>query len=357
MRPGSDVSHLALLGYDPIKYYSGRGPFEAAGVGIKLRPGDLCFRANFSTVDRKGILIDRRANRIMDASVFENALNNIRLPGVEVLIKAGVSHRAALVLRPLKGTVLSSAVAGTDPHTTLVKPCEAKPTDGSAQAKHTAALINEFVASAHNALERHSFNKQRVREKMLPANMLLLRGVGFSPTLEPFENKHGLRATCIAGGAMYKGLARLVGMDVVFVRGATGRSDTDLNAKVEAVLKALPRTDFVFMHVKATDSFGEDGDFVGKRNFIERVDSALSPIVSLENTFVVVTGDHSTSCTLKAHTADPVPILISGPGVRRDAARAFGERECARGGLGRIRGLDVMKEVVNLLGRTPLYGA
>ncbi len=357
VRPGSDVSHLALLGYDPKQVYTGRGPFEAAGAGIKLKQGDLCFRVNFATVDKKGVIADRRAGRIMSVAAFEPALNAIKLNGVDVLFKAGVSHRGALVFRPSKGVALSQMVCETDPHVALVRPREVKPLDATQEAKRTAALANEFLAKASAVLAKHGLNRQRVKEHLLPANALLLRGAGFAPELVAFEQKHGLSAGCVAGAAMYKGLSRLLGMELAEVKGATGRGDTDLSAKVAAAQRLLERKDFVFLHVKATDSFGEDGDFVGKRNFIERVDDALAPLVSWNNGLVVVTADHSTACALKAHTGDPVPVLMAGPGVRRDAVRKFGERDCARGGLGRLRGLDVMREVVNLLGRAKLYGA
>ncbi len=356
VRPGSDTSHMALLGYDPKTQYTGRGPIEAAGVGLKLRAGDLAFRANFATLDKQSQIIDRRAGRITDVSGFETALNSIKLKNIQMTFRAGTAHRGALVLRPDKTIHLSDKISSNDPKAENVRVKDVAPLDSSKEAKVTAQIVNDFLTQARTILENHPLNKNRVKQKLLSANSLLVRGPGFTPVLVPFETKHGLKGACVAGAAMYKGVSTLVGLDVIPVKGATGKVDTNVEAKTTAVLQALEKYDFVFMHVKATDSLAEDGDAAGKTAFIEKIDAALPKLVAREDTVIVVTADHTTSSELKRHTGDPVPILFYGPGVRRDAVRKFGERECAKGDVGRIRGLDVMSEAINLAGRAPMYG-
>ena len=283
-------------------------------------------------------------------------LNSIKVGGAKFVFKAGVSHRGALVMKPANGIELSDAVSSNDPKKDKVKVTEVAATNPNNAAKQTAVLVNEYLARAQKELEKHEENKKKEKQNQLPANFLLVRGAGFTPVLEPFEKKHGLKGACVAGAAMYKGLARLAGLEVLEVKGATGKADTNLTAKADATASALVNCDFVFLHIKATDVFGHDGDFVGKKNFIERVDNVMGKLIALENTLIVVTADHSTPCGLAGHSGDPVPILFYGPGVRRDSTRKFGERECALGGVGRINGLDVMAEAKNLAGRAVMYG-
>lgn len=354
VRPTSDVAILNMLGYLPEKYYSGRGPLEALGTGLSLKEGDVCFRVNFATVDSQLKVVDRRAGRISDCSVFEKELNGIEVEGVKFVLKAGLGHRAALVMR---GIELSPSVSEIDSHAAGKKVPEAKPLSQEPAAKRAASFLNEYLKKARVVLKKHKHNKERQKQKLPPANYLLVRGAGTPPKLPSFEEKYGLKSACVAAEGLYKGVARAAGMHVIPLNGATGKSDSDLLAKVVAVKKNIPNYDFLLLHVKATDNFGHDGDFVGKRNFIERVDGALKELVGLHHAVVVVTGDHSTPCEMRDHSGDPVPIMFSGDGLRKDNVKKFGERECAKGIVGRISGKDVMPEALNLAGRAPLFGS
>ncbi|MBI5228698.1 2,3-bisphosphoglycerate-independent phosphoglycerate mutase [Candidatus Micrarchaeota archaeon] len=354
VRPGSDTSHLSIFGYDPAIYYTGRGPIEAAGAGIELKPGDVALRANLGTVDEKLTILDRRAGRIDSVKPFEEDLNNIKLAGVQVIFRAGVEHRGAVVLR---GRNLSSSVSDPDPHEVGLKVKKIIPLEKTKAAENTAKLLEEYCSKAHLMLKNHTVNKERQNKGLLPANYLLVRGAGIVPNIPSFKERYGLNAACIAGGGLYKGIGRLLSMSILTVEGATGGANTNLTAKFNAVKKALEQCDFVFLHIKGTDSLSEDGDFIGKKHFIERVDSATPIISSLNDLLIVVTGDHSTPSYLKQHSADPVPILFCGGGVRTDDVQEFGERACAKGGLGRIKGSQLMPEIINLLGKSKLYGA
>ncbi len=353
VRPGSDTSHLCMLGYDPKEYYTGRGPIEAAGVGIDIRPGDVALRGNFGTVDN-GFIKDRRAGRILDVSELCKALDGMEIEGVKFIVKAGTGHRAAVVLR---GKGLSSRVSEADPHVAGAKVDEVRGLDGSPEAAFTARVLNEFMEKSRQLLEGHALNRQRVEHGKLPANFLLLRGAGVVPKLPSFKEKWGLDAAGIAGGGLYKGIIRLLGMELIPVKGATGLPDTDVKAKFAAAREALKTHDFVFVHVKGTDVFGEDGNWKAKKEFIEKVDKGLKEVMGLKDVFIAVTADHSTACCFKAHTADPVPLVIRGEGVRVDDVKAYGERACAKGGLGRIQGLQLLSTLLDLMGKTHLYGA
>src|SRR3989338_411390 len=354
VRPGSDTSHLCMLGYDPKEYYTGRGPIEAAGVGIQLQAGDIALRGNFGTVDENLVIRDRRAGRILDVSGLCRALDGLEIRGVKFVVKAGTGHRAAVVMR---GKGLSSRVSEADPHVAGAKVDEIRALDGSKEAQFTAQVLNEFMEKSHAALKAHPLNQQRAKEGKLQANFLLLRGAGVCPKIPSFGEKWGLKGAGIAGGGLYKGIIHILGLKLIEVKGATGLPDTDVRAHVAAAREALKNHDFVFVHVKGTDVFGEDGDWMGKKEFIEKVDKGFAEVMDLKDVFIVVTADHSTACCFKAHTADPVPLVIRGAGVRVDDVKEYGERACAKGGLGRINGLQLLPILVDLLGRAKLYGA
>ncbi|HIH16839.1 MAG TPA: 2,3-bisphosphoglycerate-independent phosphoglycerate mutase [Candidatus Diapherotrites archaeon] len=354
VRPGSDTSHLCMLGYDPKEYYTGRGPIEAAGVGIFTQAGDVALRGNFGTVDEKWIIKDRRAGRILDVSELCKALDGLEINGVTFNVKAGTGHRAAVVMR---GKGLSSQVSEADPHVADAKVAAVKALDGSREAAFTAQVLNAFMEKSHAVLKAHPLNLERVKGRKLPANFLLLRGAGMVPRLPSFQEKWGLKGAGIAGGGLYKGIIRLLDMELIAVKGATGLPDTDVKAKFAAAREALKTHDFVFVHVKATDIFGEDGNWKAKKEFIEKVDKGLAEVMGLKEVFIAITADHSTACCFKAHTADPVPLVIRGNGVRVDDVKSYGERACAKGGLGRITGLQLLPLLVDLMGRARLYGA
>ncbi len=353
-RPGSDTSHLAILGYDIDKYYTGRGTIEVAGLGMDLEPGDMALRGNLGTVDESLVVTDRRAGRITDTGPFVKDLEGLRHQGVTLHVQPGTGHRAGVILR---GPGLSSRISDGDPHEVGVKVHEVHPLDDSPEAAFTAKILNHFLAAAHRTLTANPLNRERVAQGKPPANYLLVRGAGYYKKIEKFQERYGLRACAIAGGGLYKGIGAFTGMDVFKVAGATGLPNTDIAAKFKAALQALAGAyDFAFVHVKAADTFGEDGDFQGKLEFIEKIDAAVALLLDAPH-LLVLTADHSTPCALKRHSGDPVPLMMVGDGlVRTDDVTAFGERPCARGALGRLTGLQLMPEIINLLGLAKLIG-
>ena len=355
VRPGSDVSHLAIFGYPMDKYYTGRGPIEVAGLGIKLQQGDVAFRGNFGTVDADWNIIDRRAGRIRVVDEFAAALDGMEIDGIKIIVKPGTAHRAGVVFR---GPGLSANISDADPHEEGKPVLEVKPKDDTKEAAFTAQLLNKSMRRAYEVRDKLEANAKRRADGQLAANFLLLRGAGMYPTMPTFEEKYGLKAACIAGGGLYKGIGAFLGMDLIHVEGATALPDSNVRNKFVAAKKALEKYDFVFTHVKATDSLAEDGNFEGKKQFIEKCDAAMAEFLDLpDDVLLVVTADHSTACELHAHTADPVPILFCSPHVRIDDVQEFGERTFVRGGLGRMEGKDVMPTVLNVMGRLHLIGA
>ena len=218
--------------------------------------------------------------------------------------------------------------------------------------------MNEFTRRALSLLKRHPFNAKLEKAHAKPANAILLRGPGSYEKVEGIEKKYGVKAACIAGGALYKGVARYVGIAVPFVKGATGRADTDLGAKAKAALAALSSRDIVFIHVKATDSFSHDGDFAGKRGMIERIDAMIGELrKSAPDSYIILTGDHTTSVALKHHSFEPVPVLVNGPHMRTDSVVKFDEMSCAEGALGHMTGLELFRIAIGLAGKGKIYGS
>ena len=359
--PGSDTAHLAIFGYDPERCYPGRGAFEALGVGVDLRPGDVAFRCNLATVSDDGVIVDRRAGRIgnVDAEKLSESLKDIRIEeveGVEAEFIHSSEHRGVLVLR---GEKLSRMVSDVDPHLTGVKVPKPCPLDDSIEAERTARALEEFLEKAGRILREHPLNKERVERGLKPANAILPRGAGVLPRIKSINELWGVRAAAIAGGALYKGVAKAVGFELIRVEGADGTVNTNLKGKVEAAMRALDDYDLVFLHIKATDNVSHDKDPERKVEVIEWISRELKPLVDKvlsENYYLALTGDHTTPCEVGSHAGDPVPLAIIGPGVRRDDVRKFDEISCASGGLNRIRGMDLMRILMNYLGRVPLFG-
>ncbi|MBM3333387.1 2,3-bisphosphoglycerate-independent phosphoglycerate mutase [Candidatus Sumerlaeota bacterium] len=356
LTPGSDTSHLNILGYDWREFYSGRGTIEVAGLGMELRHGDVALRGNLATVDEDLKITDRRAGRITDTSPFTRLLDGIEIEGVKFVVRPGTAHRAGIIMR---GEGLSANVSDNDPHEPGLKVWAVKPRDQSPEAARTADVLNKFLSRAYEILRSCDENKKRVAEGQLAANYLLVRGAGFYRHVPPFAERHfGLKACCIAAGGLYRGIGAFTGMTVLdMLPGTTALPNSDIRAKFLKAREMLGEYDFVFVHVKAADSLGEDGNWQGKRDFIERIDEAAELLLDLGDTFVVVTADHSTPCAMRKHSADPVPILIAGDGVRADAVKEFGERAVANGGLGRMVGTDIMPELLSLIGKSKLIGA
>ena len=356
--PGSDTAHLALFGVDPYEYYTGRGPFEAAGIGLVVKEGDIAFRTNFATINSEGVITDRRAGRIRDgtdqlAKLFEG----LEIDGIEILLEAGTEHRAALILR---GAGLSDQVSENDPHVEGKEPLEFKPLDESPEAEKTARVLTSFVMKARTILNNAELNKKRVEESLLPANYLLIRGAGKVPKLPNFEEEYCLETACVAGGGLYKGVGRMLGMHIIEDSRMSGGTTTDLSAKFEITHNALNDYDFVFTHVKGIDNYSHDGKYKEKSEFIERVDKELYRFLpeNYEGDLVVmITGDHSTPCSFKDHSADPVPILIYSPDCRRDKVEKFGESYAVDGSLGHILGKHIMGIALNEMRLVRKFGA
>lgn len=359
--PGSDTATLALLGYDPFKAYSGRGALEAVGFGIDVLPGDVAFRCNFATVSEDFVVSDRRAGRIAneDATALAESLQGIKLKdsNVNFLFKNTIQHRAVLVLR---GLGLSPNVSDSDPEKVGEKVKEVKPLDDSAEARFTADVLNELAAKFHSVLKEHPVNKARVKRGLPPANMILCRGAGTIPKIKPFSETYGVNAACVAAVPLIRGVCKVAGMDLINVKGATGTIQTDFMAKAKSAVEALRHYDFVFLHVKATDVASHDGNAEQKIAVIEKIDEMLGFILEkadMNTTYLAVTADHTTSTLTGRHEGDPVPVAIIGPYVRSDDVEKFDERSCARGGLNRIRGVDLISTLMGLIGRMKQFGA
>ena len=357
--PGSDTAHLSLLGYDPFESYTGRGPLEAMGAGIEVKPGDIGFRINFATVDENWIIKDRRAGRIKDARPLAEALDGMEIDGVKVIVKATVEHRGALVLR---GDNLSDKISDADPHEVGKKVLEVVPLDDTYEAKRTASIVNKFIRRSYEVLKDHPLNKERLEKGLLPANIVLPRGPGKVPHLVPFSDKWHLKGIFIAGVALLKGLARFAGLPAPDIDGATGGYDTDPIVKMKRALEFLydEDGDIAFINFKATDVAGHDMDFHKKVKMIEKADSMFSLVLDkLErgDLVIAITGDHTTPVTKGDHSGDPVPLVIYAPNIRTDNTISFSEREAAMGGIGRIRGFDIMPILMNLADRSHKFGA
>jgi 2,3-bisphosphoglycerate-independent phosphoglycerate mutase len=334
---GSGPGHLAIFGYDPIEYEIGRGALEALGVNFDLTPDDLAARGNFCTADKNGLLTDRRAGRLPTEASRDLAalLRTIRLDGVEIYIEPVKEHRFALVMR---GPGLEDALSETDPQKIGVAPLPVKATRPTAEK--TARLVNRYIEQASKLLA----GKQ-------PANMILLRGFAKLPAVPQYTDTFGLHAAAIAIHGMYRGVARLVGMHVLDLDGDT------LADEFAALEKHWSEFDFFYLHVKKTDTCGENGDFYGKVRAIEEVDTWVPRLKALDPDVIIVAGDHSSPAVLKSHSWHPVPLLLYARYVRTDGIAEFGERACAAGSLGSIPAKDVMPIALANAQRIAKFGA
>lgn len=335
--PGSGPGHLAIFGYDPIAYEIGRGALEALGVDFELGPDDVAARGNFCSIDAAGILTDRRAGRLPTADSRELAalLGTIQMEGVQFFIEPVKEHRFAFVMR---GPGLEDALSETDPQKVGVAPLPVHALKPAAEK--AARIANHFIAQARELL----------REKR-PANDILLRGFAKFPTLPSYAELYGLNAAAIAVNGMYRGVARLAGMQVLDVPGDT---PADEFATLEARWNDF---DFFYLHIKGTDTCGEKGDFAGKARVIEEVDALMPRLMALKPDVVIVGGDHSSPAVLKSHSWHPVPTLLYGRYVRADGIAEFGESACLRGSLGILPAKNVMPIALATAGRIAKYGA
>jgi 2,3-bisphosphoglycerate-independent phosphoglycerate mutase len=357
IRPGSDTAHLALLGYDPHRYYTGRGPLECEGSGIHMEPGMIGFRCNYATVSKEGIVLDRRAGRIHDTAALSMAIQDgvdLSEFGVEFTFRSGAGHRAALAL---KGRGLGHCVSSNDPKVEGVKPLTVTAVKKGAEHEKTAAICNEFVKQSTRILFDHPINRDRLKKGLNPANIVLMRGAGEMGNFEPFEQKYGLSGSVIAAASLITGIGRAVGLEHVPVPGITGSQDSNIAGKIAAAEKELETKDFVLVNIKGADESGHDGLAEQKRNFIEKIDAVLEPLLACRDCIIIICGDHSTPCTIKDHSADPVPVIIRGEGVRMDDVVRFDEYSCAKGGLSRITGPVLMPIALDLINRAHKFGA
>ena len=341
LTPGSGPAHFALFGYDPLSPENdvGRGVLEVTGVGFDLLEDDIAIRGNFATVDGNGVLTDRRAGRIPHEECIRLCRNlgeKIRqIDGVEIIVMPVREYRFGVVLR---GEGLSPEVDETDPQLTGLKPLA--PHARTREAERTARLIEEFIRQANGILS----GEER-------ANAVLMRGISRRPVIEPFAERYGLTAATVAAYPLYRGVAKLCGMDLI---------DTGFTVKEEFETAASiygDRYDFFFIHIKKTDSYGEDGDLEGKANAIEEVDTHLPILLGLEPDVLIVTGDHSTPCALKSHSWHPVPLLVYSQYCGADATRAFSEIECDRGSLGIVPANTIIELALANAGRLKKHGA
>jgi 2,3-bisphosphoglycerate-independent phosphoglycerate mutase len=334
--PGSGPGHLGLFGYDPLEFRIGRGILEALGINFQVGPRDVAVRGNFCTVDGKGLITDRRAGRPTTERCIAmcEKLQSIKLPGQEVFVEPVREHRFVVVFR---GDNLGDKVNDTDPQQVGATPLTAAGEDANSQ--NTAKAVNQFIAEAAKVLKGDA-----------PTNMVTLRGFARYPAIDTMQDVYGLKAACIAVYPMYKGLARLVGMDVA-------DAGSTLTEQVDTLKKLWDKYDFFFLHYKYTDSTGEDGNFPAKVEMIERLDTEIPRIRGLNPDVLIVTGDHSTPSKLKSHSWHPVPILLWARSSRPDSVVEFGESYCLRGGLGQFHAKYVMSLAMAHAGRLGKYGA
>ncbi|MHA1298913.1 MAG: 2,3-bisphosphoglycerate-independent phosphoglycerate mutase [Candidatus Helarchaeota archaeon] len=357
---GSDTANMAILGYDPYKIYTGRGPIEVAGVGIKLQKGDVSLRCNYSTVDENMIIVNRTADYVRNGiDELEKALNKqIKLsdPNVEFRFSNSADYRCVFHLR---GKGLSANISDADPYHEGEKILKIRPLDDSPEAKKTADLVNEFIQKSYDVLNKHPVNKKRIEEGKPPANIIVPRGAGETPFMDDFYQKWKLKGACIAGIGLIKGIGYLSGMEVINVNGATGYIDTDYIAKAKAALKALEKNDFILIHIEGTDEVSHDKKFKEKIKAIEKVDNMAGFILQNlpDNVILVILADHTTSCDYGDHTADPTPFVLWGKGLFADATDKFTEKAMAKGMIKRITGKDVMPIILDAMNRSKKFGA
>jgi 2,3-bisphosphoglycerate-independent phosphoglycerate mutase len=357
IRPGSDTAHLALLGYDPRTCYTGRGPLECEGTGIKMEPGMIGFRCNYATLSNNGCVSDRRAGRIHDTAALSAAIQSgvdLSAFGVEFFFKSGAGHRAALAFR---GKGLGPCVSSNDPKKEGVPPLVIMAVKQTQNDTKTAAVCTEFVKQSSAILAGHQVNRERVKRGLSPANIVLMRGAGEMGHFEPFAEKYGISGSVISAASLIAGIGAAVGLRRIHVEGITGSQDSNLAGKIAAAQDALHSQDFVLVNIKGADESGHDGLAQQKTAFIEKIDAAITPLRKLQDTVIVLCADHSTPCTIKDHSADPVPVVIWGEGVRIDGVVRFDENSCAQGGLNRIPGSSLLPIALDLVNRSRKYGA
>jgi 2,3-bisphosphoglycerate-independent phosphoglycerate mutase len=370
--PESDVAVISILGYDPFKYSTGRGVLEAIGAGLTVNNGDLALRCNFAALGQGRKIIDRRVGRNLtteEAAELSKAANEkVKLESypVDFEFKSTLGHRAVLVIKS-KEKPLTSNITNTDPAYSkleslgvaetkakmVIRKCE--PLDGTQEAKAAADLVNEFTEKSHKVWDTHEINRRRAAEGKLKANVILTRDAGhLLPKFPNINEKHNVRFVSLTDMPVEKGISRLVNMQTVDIPPPTQNLKKDCKLRVKKLLGLLSDYDCFYIHIKGPDEPGHDGDFNLKASTISIIDKyffgELLPNLDPEEFVICVTSDHSTPCELKAHSDDPVPVLISGDKIKGDNLKKFSERECKNGSLGILKcGTELMPKLISLI--------
>lgn len=370
--PESDIAVISLLGYDAHKYYTGRGPLESFAEGLKVEDGNVAFRVNFATVEDDGRTIkDRRVGRNLtteEATVLAKEMNSkVTLTNATFEFKNTIGHRGILVIRSMHSQ-LSAWITNTDPAYDregvfgLAKEkfepfvAESVPMPGyekSPQAIEAAALLNEFTKKSHQVLQEAAVNKKRISEGKVPANVILSRDAGdHLPKFPSMAEHYHVKFGSFVEMPVEKGIALLTGMSIVDVPSRTGHADVDYAVWAKIALQKIGEYDGLYIHIKGPDEPGHDGDFKAKKASVEAIDkhffANLLPKLDMKNTIVVVTADHSTPCKLKAHSPDPVPLIVTGGNIKSDGTMSFSEKACKHGSLGELLGKDLMSLFIKL---------
>ena len=373
MAPESDVAVVSILGYDPFKYHVSRGALETVGAGLKMRSGDLALRCNFGTLaaDNSSI-IDRRAGRNLtqkEADELAQAVNEevqLESYSASLQLKSTATYRAALVIRSEAG-MLSGNISNTDPAykrinsvgvadleaEMIMKTCN--PLDDTEEAKISAELVNEFTRKATPVLDQHEVNRRRAKEGKLKANVILSRDAGsMVPKFPLLKELYGLDFVCLADMNVERGISSLAGMSLVDLPLPSKNLEIDCKLRIKKLFEVLPHYDCFYIHIKGPDEPGHDGDFNLKSKLISVVDKhfvgEMLQKINLEDHIVCITADHSTPCKLKAHSDDPVPLLISGNRLQADMVQRFSEKDCKMGELGVLtQGTELIPKLVNYL--------
>jgi len=372
LAPESDVAVISILGYDPHKYHVGRGPLEVYGTGLEMKDGDLALRCNFATLGEGKKLIDRRAGRNLtteEAARLAEAVNRevkLRFYPAVFEFKNTLGHRGVLVIRSMRAP-LSGQITNTDPAYERVGGLgvakaeikmeldECRPLEDTEAARVSAGLVNEFVEQSHIVLDRHEVNKRRVSEGKMKANLVLTRDAGTElPKFYSLDERYGVRFACLADMPVERGIARLAGMHPVELPPPSGDLKADCKLRVEKLLSFLPSFDCFYIHLKGTDEPGHDGNCKLKAQIIASIDEYffgdLLPKINLEENILCVTADHSTPCSLKSHSDDPVPLLVAGARIESDGRKRFSEKECRKGSLGTIeKGTELLPLLMHFL--------
>ena len=368
--PESDVAVMAVLGYDPLRYHAGRGPLEALGAGLRFADGDLALRGNFATVGEGWSIVDRRVGRNLtspEAQALADAVTEqLRLQQgpAELVVRASRGHRCAVVLYPREGR-LSAQITNTDPAYARLQGLgvakavagntveECQPLDDSPEAWIASELVNEFTRKSREVMDAHPVNQRRRAEGKMPGNAILVRDAGdHLPAVPSLRERFGLEFGCFVEMPVERGIAMLLGMTVIEVPPSEGNVEAVYRQWAHRAAEEITRHGGLYLHLKGPDEPGHDGDAVAKRDIIALIDRAffgeLLPRVDVRDVIIAVTADHATPCSLKAHSDDPVPLLVSGGGVKPDGTHRYTEREAASGDLGTLAGVDIMPLLAGL---------